>query len=137
MSTDADPQKPLVLVVDDFSDTRTMYAEFLEFSGFRVIEASDGYEALAQVAARKPDIVVMDLSLPGIDGWTATRRIKADPATAHIPIIAVSGHSGSEIEEAREAGCVDCLVKPCMPDDLVDRIRAVLAAGAGAPVGAG
>lgn len=126
MSTDADAQKPLVLLVDDFSDTRAMYAEFLEFSGFRVAEAADGLEALEKTTSLLPDLVVMDLTLPGIDGWAATRRIKADPLTAHIPVLAVSGHSGSEIEEAMAAGCVDCLVKPCLPDDLVDRIRLVL-----------
>lgn len=103
-----------------------MYAEYLEFSGFRVAEAADGPEALEKVAALLPDLVVMDLSLPGIDGWEATRRIKREPRTSHIPVIAVSGHSGSEIEEALEAGCVACLVKPCMPDDLVARIRRVL-----------
>ena len=134
MSTDAHAQKPLVLLVDDFSDTRMMYAEFLELSGFRVVEAADGLDAVEKAVALVPDIVVMDLSLPGLDGWEATRRIKQDARTTSIPVIAVSGFSGAPAEEARAAGAVACLTKPVLPDDLALAISGALAA-AGAPRG--
>jgi two-component system, cell cycle response regulator DivK len=126
MSTDEGRQKPLVLLVDDFSDTRSMYAEFLSFSGFDVAEAGDGQEAVDQTVALRPSLVVMDLSLPGLSGSEATRRIRNDPRTAAIPVLVVSGHTGSEIDEARSAGCTDVLVKPCAPDELVARIEATL-----------
>jgi two-component system, cell cycle response regulator DivK len=127
MSTDPLPQKPLVLLVDDFSDTRSMYAEFLSYCGFDVAEADDGLKAVEQTVALRPSLVVMDLSLPYLSGTEATRRIRADPRTAAIPVLVVSGHTGSEIEEARSAGCTDVLVKPCPPDELVARIQATLA----------
>ncbi len=78
---------PLVLVVDDAKDTRVIYAESLRFRGYRVEEASDGREAVERVRALAPDVVVLDLKLPVIDGCEATRRLKADPSTRAIPII--------------------------------------------------
>lgn len=126
MSTEVAAQKPLVLLVDDFLDTRSMYAEFLDMSGFRVAEAQDGLEAVAKAVSLSPDLIVMDMSLPNLDGCEATRRIRADDKTAHIPIIAVSGHSGATIDEARRAGCDEYLTKPCLPDDLVARIQSLL-----------
>ena len=77
-------QGPLVLVVDDFQDNREMYAEYLAFSGFRVIQAANGKEALDQAFANRPDIIIMDLSLPVMDGWEATRRLKADASSARL-----------------------------------------------------
>jgi two-component system cell cycle response regulator DivK len=121
---------PLVLVVDDFADNRDMYARFLEFSGFQTMQASNGQEALDKAFATRPDLVVMDLSLPGLDGWEATRLLKGDPRTKEVPVVAVTGHalSGSG-ERARAAGCDSYLSKPCLPVDLVAEIRRVLAAG--------
>src|SRR5687768_11167902 len=84
---------PLVLVVDDFADNRDMYARFLEFSGFRASQAANGQEALDKAFAERPDLVVMDLSLPGLDGWEATRRLKADARTKDVPVVAVTGHA--------------------------------------------
>ena len=129
---------PLVLVVDDFEDNREMFAEFLELSGFRVTQAANGQEALDRAEAELPDLVVMDLSLPVIDGWEATRRLKANPLTANIPVLALSGHSSSrEEEEALHVGSVALLIKPCLPDVLVSEIRRVLSAhphrGSGSP----
>jgi CheY-like chemotaxis protein len=83
----------LILVVDDYQDAREMYAEYLQYSGFRVAEAKNGNEAVAQARSLKPDLILMDLSLPGMDGWEATRVLKADEETRHIPIVALTGHA--------------------------------------------
>lgn len=118
---------PLILVVDDYQDAREMYAEYLQFSGFRVAEAKNGNEAVEQAFALKPDLILMDLSLPGIDGWEATRRLKADDATRHIPIVALTGHAlAGASEGARRAGCDSFVTKPCLPDDLVVEVRRML-----------
>jgi two-component system, cell cycle response regulator DivK len=118
---------PLILLVDDFEDNRAMYAQFLTFSGFRVAEAQNGQEALEQTARLRPDLVVMDLSLPVMDGWEATRRLKQDPRTRGIPVIALTGHAlGRHSEGAKEAGCDGFITKPCLPEDLVTEIRRML-----------
>lgn len=120
---------PLVLIVEDYADAREMYAAYLKLSGFRVAEAASGEEALARAVELLPDAIVMDLALPGIDGWEATRRLKGDARTARIPIIALSGHTlPRHLNAAREAGCDVVLVKPCLPDALVAEIRRVLEA---------
>jgi CheY-like chemotaxis protein len=119
---------PLVLVVDDFKDNREMFAEYLALSGFRVAEAENGREALDQAFALVPDVVLMDLSLPELDGWEATRRLKRDPRTRHIPVVALTGHVlADHSREAREAGCDVFLTKPCLPEVLVEEVRRVLA----------
>jgi two-component system, cell cycle response regulator DivK len=118
---------PLILVVDDYQDAREMYAEYLQFSGFRVAEARNGNEAVEQAFALKPALILMDLSLPGMDGWEATRRLKADEATRHIPIVALTGHAlAGASEGARRAGCDSFVTKPCLPDDLVVEVRRML-----------
>jgi len=116
--------EPLVLVVDDYDDAREMYAESLLASGFRVAEAADGARAVQLARSLNPDVILMDLSLPGIDGWEATRRLKADAQTQHIPVVALTGHAlSSAIDAAREAGC-DCLVvKPALPDVVLAEVR--------------
>jgi CheY-like chemotaxis protein len=125
MMTDQKP--PLILVVDDYQDAREMYAEYLRFSGFRVAEARNGSEAVEQAFALKPDLILMDLSLPGMDGWEATRRLKADDSTRHIPIVALTGHAlAGASEGARRAGCDSFVTKPCLPDDLVVEVRRML-----------
>ncbi|AKT41430.1 response regulator [Chondromyces crocatus] len=119
---------PLVLVVDDFQDNREMFAEYLAFSGFRVAEAATGREALDKAFELLPDLILMDLSLPEIDGWKATRFLKNDPRTKAIPIVALTGHAlAGHSREARDAGCDAFLTKPCLPDTLVAEIRRVLA----------
>jgi two-component system, cell cycle response regulator DivK len=118
---------PLILVVDDYQDAREMYAEYLQFSGFRVAEAKNGNEAVEQAFALKPDLILMDLSLPGMDGWEATRRLKADESTRHIPIVALTGHAlAGASEGAKRAGCDSFVTKPCLPDDLVVEVRRML-----------
>ena len=120
--------QPLILVVDDYQDAREMYAEYLQFSGFRVAEARNGNEAVDQAFALKPDLILMDLSLPGMDGWEATSRLKADDRTKHIPIVALTGHAlAGASEGARRAGCDSFVTKPCLPDDLVVEVRRMLA----------
>ncbi|HMC33603.1 MAG TPA: response regulator [Myxococcales bacterium] len=119
--------EPLVLVVDDFQDNREMYAEYLAFSGFRVIQAANGKEALDQAFANRPDIIIMDLSLPVMDGWEATRRLKADQRTNAIPVVALTGHAmQGHSKGAMEAGCDSFVAKPCLPDQLVAEIRKML-----------
>ena len=119
--------QPLILVVDDYQDAREMYAEYLQFSGFRVAEARNGNEAVEQALALKPDLILMDLSLPGMDGWEATRRLKADETTKHIPIVALTGHAlAGASEGAKKAGCDSFVTKPCLPDDLVVEVRRML-----------
>jgi CheY-like chemotaxis protein len=123
----AKPESPLVLVVDDFPDNRDMYMQYLEFSGLRVAEAQNGHEALQQANALLPDLIVMDLSLPGLDGWEATRRLKADARTRAIPVIALTGHAlAGHSKGAIEAGCDAFITKPCLPERLLEEIRKML-----------
>jgi two-component system, cell cycle response regulator DivK len=120
--------QPLVLVVDDFQDNREMYAEYLSYCGFRVIEAKNGLEAIEQACAQNPSVIIMDLSLPVMDGWEATRRLKADRRTKSIPVIALTGHALSgHSKGALDAGCDAFVAKPCLPDQLVIEIKKMLA----------
>jgi two-component system cell cycle response regulator DivK len=119
--------RPLVLVVDDFIDAREMYAEYFVFSGFRVVEASNGAEAVQKALELTPQVILMDLSMPGMDGWEATRRLKADRRTKDIPVIALTGHALTGFSEsAKLAGCDAFVTKPCLPDTLVEEVRRVL-----------
>jgi CheY-like chemotaxis protein len=132
----SDPAKartqPLVLVVEDYQDAREMYAAYLQFSGFDVAEAGNGIEAIEKTQELLPDIVLMDLALPRMDGWEATRRLKNDPRTRHIPIVALTGHAlAGHAEGAREAGCDAFVTKPCLPDALVAEIKRLLDAHSG------
>ncbi len=122
------PTQPLILVVDDFQDNRDMYSEYLTFSGFRVIEAGNGKEAVEQAFERLPDLIIMDLSLPVMDGWEATRMLKGDDRTRKIPVLALTGHAlAGHSKGAKDAGCDAFLAKPCLPDQLVAEIRRMLA----------
>lgn len=118
---------PMVLVVDDYEDAREMYAEYLQYSGFRVAEARTGVEALEKAFELLPDLILMDLSLPVMDGWEATRRLKADARTRAIPVVALTGHAlAGHSEGARKAGCDAFVTKPCLPDALVLEVKRVL-----------
>jgi two-component system cell cycle response regulator DivK len=120
-------EQPLVLVVEDYQDAREMYAAYLQFSGFTVAEATNGFEAVEKAVELMPDIVLMDLALPRMDGWEATRRLKGDPRTRHIPIVALTGHAlAGHAEGARLAGCDAFVTKPCLPDALVAEIKRLL-----------
>jgi len=121
--------KPQVLLVDDFRDNREMYVEYLRYVGFRVAEAATGSEALERAFELRPDLIVMDLALPSLDGWEATRVLKSDLRTAHIPVIALTGHAlQRHSQRALEAGCDAFLIKPCLPETLVAEIRRLLEA---------
>ena len=123
----SEPSDPLILIVEDFDDAREMYRDYLEFSGYRVDTARDGREAIEKARALNPDLILMDLSLPGIDGWEATRLLKAAPETNHLLIVALSAHAlAAEGERARAAGCDGFIAKPCLPPDLVNEIEKYL-----------
>jgi two-component system, cell cycle response regulator DivK len=97
-----------------------MYRDYLVLSGFVVETAENGYEALEKARRLKPDLILMDLSLPALDGWEATRRLKTDPETAAIRVVALSAHAMAiDAERAAEAGCEGFIAKPCLPDDLL------------------
>lgn len=122
------PGQTLVLVVEDYQDAREMYSAYLQFSGYRVAEATNGLEAIEKTLELLPDIILMDLALPKMDGWEATRRLKTDERTKHIPIVALTGHAlAGYAEGARQAGCDAFVTKPCLPDALVAEIKRMLA----------
>ena len=101
-----------VLIVEDIELNRDLLEQLLE-SEHRLVFAEDGLGALERAAESRPDLILMDLSLPRMDGWEATRRLKADPGLAHIPVIALSAHAMSGDEDrARASGCDDYLTKP-------------------------
>ena len=123
--------KPLVLVVEDYQDAREMYSAYLQFSGYRVAEATNGIEAIEKTVELMPDIILMDLALPRMDGWEATRRLKENERTRHIPIVALTGHAlAGHAEGARQAGCDAFVTKPCLPDALLAEIQRMLSARA-------
>ena len=100
-----------------------MYRDYLVFSGFDVDTAENGNDAIAKARAQRPDIILMDLSLPVLDGWEATRRLKADAETAEIPVVALSAHAmAAEEDRAKAAGCDGFIAKPCLPEDLVSAV---------------
>jgi len=119
--------KHTVLLVEDNPHNRKIFSGMLTHAGFRVLEAADGQAALAQVAAERPELILMDLSIPGIDGWECTRRLKADPKTKAIPIIALTAHAmrGDE-ERALAAGCDGYLAKPISPKKVVEEVKRYL-----------
>ena len=110
----------MVLVVDDYADAREMYAAWLRVSGYRVALAGTVTDALSLALQHLPDAILMDLSMPGIDGLEATRRLKADPRTSHIPILAMTGHVESGVaDDASAAGCDGFIVKPSPAPEVV------------------
>jgi CheY-like chemotaxis protein len=115
-----------VLLVDDICDTREMYAFFLRAAGYAVHEAADGCDALAMALEFRPDVIVMDLTLPSMDGWTAIAGLSGNPETATIPIVVLSARTfPADEERAREAGAAAFLAKPCAPADLARKVREV------------
>ena len=114
-----------VLVVDDSNDDRQMYALFLAQKGFRVSEASDGAQAVRMATGLLPTLIVMDLWLPVLGGWEASRQLRADKRTMHIPIVVLTARS---FVTAEALGCEGCLIKPCPPEKLYGEILRVLGA---------
>lgn len=120
-------QCPLILVVDDYQDAREMLALYLECCGYRVVQAADGEAAIARAAELAPSVILMDLSLPVMDGWEATRRLKHDPRTQAIPVVVLSGYAqAGHSEQARSVGCDAFVTKPCLPEALVREIKRIL-----------
>ncbi len=117
---------PLVLVVDDDRDGREMYTATLANSGFRVEQATDGFEAVDKSYKLHPDLILMDLLMPRLDGWEVIGWLKNNRNTREIPIVAVTGAQAEQRELARSAGVHSVLVKPCRPELLLDEIRRVL-----------
>ena len=104
-----------------------MYAEYLSYVGFRVVTAINGHEAVSLARMLHPDLILMDIGMPGMDGLEATADLKADPAFAHTPIVALTGDTSFDIcTRAREAGCATLIAKPVLPDEIVRRIRRIL-----------
>ena len=124
----SETRKPVVLLAEDFEDARELYRDYLEFSGFTVETATNGREAVDRAVTLKPDLILMDASMPVLDGWQATRELKANPGTKDIPVLALTAHDGAgELERATRAGCDWFVPKPCPPDALIVEIRRVLA----------
>jgi CheY-like chemotaxis protein len=120
-------RRGLILVVDDVADNRDIYTQYLVHEGFQVALAGDGQEALDKANHLAPDLIVMDLSLPVMDGWEATRRLKQNGITKNIPVIALTAHAQDGVAEtAGEAGCDRFITKPCPPDELTQEIVRML-----------
>ena len=112
-----------VLLVDDYADALEVWELFLSAAGFTVGTATDGVAGLEKARLLKPDVIVMDLQMPGLSGAEVAQALRADQATRHIPLIAATGHSRTRLSDARAAGFDSIIVKPCDPDDLVAEIR--------------
>ena len=116
-----------ILIVEDNEMNRDMLSRRLARRGYAVLTAVDGEQGLVTAEAERPDLILMDMSLPVMDGWEATRRLKADDQTKTIPVLAVTGHALTGVSnDAKNAGCDGFITKPCLPEDLVAEIRKVL-----------
>ena len=124
--------EPLVLLVEDNEDSRIVYAAMLRHVGYGVAEATDGAQALAIARTMRPSVILMDIAVPVVDGLEATRQLKRDPATARIPVIALTAHAlPSDRVRCLEAGCDGYLAKPCEPHTVVEAVRGALSASPG------
>lgn len=130
-STRPPRREPVVLIVDDYEDCRDMYAAYLTLAGFRVLKAQDGHEALDSARRALPDVILMDLSLPGMDGCEATRRLKSDPVTRHLPVVALTAQSLPQLDTLYAIGFESVITKPCLPDDLAEEVSRVVARARG------
>lgn len=117
-----------ILLVDDFEDGLDMYQEYLTYRGYRIVPARTGEEAIVQARAHRPDVILMDLRMPGMTGTDAMRVLRSDPAFQHVPIIALTAHAlDSERTDALAAGFDDLIPKPCLPDHLALAVERILA----------
>jgi two-component system cell cycle response regulator DivK len=118
--------KPLILLVDDDEDSRFLYMHYLTSSaGYRVAEAANGQDGIDMAASLKPDVIVMDLSLPVLDGWEALHALKSNERTSSIPVVALTGHSISKSSNSKN-GFNAVLVKPCLPEQLAKQCAQLL-----------
>jgi CheY-like chemotaxis protein len=127
-ATDASTHDPLVLIVEDDFSTRMLYREYLQHDGFRTIDAHNGYQALEKARALRPNAVLTDLAVPGMDGFEFCRALRDSPATRSIPILAVTGHSEylEQPDRFAQAGIAHVLIKPCAPDVIAFELRRLL-----------
>jgi CheY-like chemotaxis protein len=118
-----------VLIVEDDLSTRIMYREYLQHDGFRTIDAHNGYQALEKARDLRPNAVLTDLAVPGMDGFAFCRALRETPSTRAIPILAVTGHSEYLVDPDRftQAGIAHVLIKPCAPDVIACELRRLLA----------
>jgi len=127
MNLNSGPKKKTVMVVEDFEDNRFMMRRLLEMSGYKVLEAVNGEEAVDLAVKEQPSLILMDLSLPLLDGLAATRRIRACSGLRDVPIVAVSAHDTSDFHaEALAAGCNDYVTKPIDFDQLEELLRRLI-----------
>jgi CheY-like chemotaxis protein len=126
VSRASDP--PLVLLVEDDRAGRMLYADWLTDAGFRVEQTHNGLQALERAFDLVPDAILTDLNIPGIDGYELTRRLKSDPRTSEIPIVAISGYAPftQDPDRADRAGCDAMLPKPCEPEDIASTLKALI-----------
>lgn len=125
-----DAAEPVVLVVEDFEDNRFMMRRLLEMSGYRVVEAVNGEQAVETAVGEQPDLILMDLSLPKLDGLAATRRIRQHDALSKTPIVAVSAHDTTDFHaDALAAGCNEYVTKPIDFDQLEALLKKLLQRG--------
>jgi two-component system, cell cycle response regulator DivK len=118
---------PTVLLVEDNEDNRTIYTTILRHYGHEVAEAGTGEEGIRLARELQPGVILMDIAMPGIDGWEATRRLKADPQTASIPVVALTAHAMAEDRQrAVDAGCESYLAKPVEPRRVVEEVERLL-----------
>jgi len=119
-----------VLLVEDNEDNRIVYSTILQHFGYVVMEALNGAEGISKARAERPDLILMDISIPVIDGWEATQVLKRDPETRAIPIIALTAHAlASDREKAMEVGCDSYLAKPCEPKAVVSEVEKFIGKG--------
>ena len=124
-----DVARPFVLIVDDNADTREMYALYLNMSGYRVETAEDGHEAVIKARTLRPDVIIMDLKMPKLDGWGAIKDLQSSSVTASIPIVVLTGHElNAYLKSAALAvGACSFLMKPCFPERLAREVATRLA----------
>jgi CheY-like chemotaxis protein len=121
------PAASTILVVDDYVDNRVLLSAWLRAKGFKVVEAQDGKEGVLQANRSKPDLILMDLAMPVLDGVEATRQIRQRKVFAHTPIFAISAYATHDVQQdALDAGCNDVFAKPLDLDSLFTKIRSAL-----------
>jgi CheY-like chemotaxis protein len=122
------PESPLVLIVEDDLSTRVMYREYLSHCGFRIVDAHNGHQALAKAKELRPNVVLTDLAVPGMDGFEFCRALQQSEVTRSIPVLAVTGHAEylEQPERFLQTGILHVLTKPCAPDVIAEELRRLL-----------
>lgn len=127
MSAPQIDRAPTILIVEDNEDNRIVYSTMLRHFGFAVDEADNGAEGILKARTKHPDLILMDIAIPLVDGWEAVQRLKKDPTTADIPIVALTAHAmPADREKAIQVGCDGYLAKPCEPRAVVEEVRRIL-----------